>query len=47
MIEENSMEMEELNKTAESMYSSGEVAAKTLDRMNEVNRKAQSAICCP
>ena len=44
MIEENSMEMEELNKTAEGMYSSSEVAAKTLDTMDEVNRKAQSAI---
>lgn len=44
MIEESSMEMEGLNKTAESMYSSSEVAAKTLDRMDEVNRKAQQAI---
>ena len=44
MIEENSMEMEELNKTAEGMYSSSEVAARTLDTMEEVNRKAQSAI---
>lgn len=44
MIEENNMEMEELNKTAESMYASSEVAAKTLDRMDEVNRKAQAAI---
>ena len=44
MIEENSMEMEELNKTAEGMYSSSEVAAQTLDKMDEVNRKAQQAI---
>ncbi len=44
MIEENSMEMEELNKTAEGMYSSSEVAARTLDTMEEVNRKAQNAI---
>lgn len=44
MIEESNMEMEGLNKTAESMYSSSEVAAKTLDKMDEVNRKAQQAI---
>ena len=44
MIEENSMEMETLNKTAEGMYSSSEVAARTLDTMDEVNRKAQNAI---
>lgn len=44
MIEESSVEMEELNKTAEGMYSSSEMAAKTLDVMDEVNRKAQSAI---
>lgn len=44
MIEENSAGMEELNRTAEGMYSSSEVAARTLDTMEEVNRKAQSAI---
>ena len=44
MIEESSVEMEELNKTAEGMYSSSGVAAKTLDVMDEVNRKAQNAI---
>lgn len=44
MIEENSMEMEDLNRTAEGMYSSSEAAAETLDKMDEVNRKAQKAI---
>ncbi|MCI8326533.1 MAG: methyl-accepting chemotaxis protein [Lachnospiraceae bacterium] len=44
MIEENNMEMEELHKTAENMYASSEVAVKTLDAMEEVNRKAQCAI---
>ena len=44
MIEENSMEMEELHKTAEGMYSSSEVAASALSTMDTVNRKAQQAI---
>lgn len=44
MIEENGVEMEDLHKTAESMYTSSEEAAKTLDDMNQVNRKAQKAI---
>lgn len=44
MIEENSMEMEDLHKTAERMYSSSEVAAATLNTMDTVNRKAQQAI---
>ena len=44
MIEENNLEMEDLHRTAESMYTSSEVAAETLDTMNEVNRKAQEAI---
>lgn len=44
MIEENSMEMEDLHKTAEGMYASSEEAAKILDAMSEVNRKAQKAI---
>lgn len=44
MIEENNMEMESLHKTAEGMYASSEVAVKTLDTMNKVNRKAQNAI---
>lgn len=44
MIEENSTEMENLHKMAEGMYTSSGVAAKTLDTMDEVNRKAQQAI---
>lgn len=44
MIEENSMEMEDLHKTAEGMYASSEEATKTLDDMEQVNRKAQKAI---
>ena len=44
MIEENNMEMDELRKTAESMFTSSEVAVKTLDTMEHVNRKAQQAI---
>ena len=44
MIEENNLEMEDLHRTAESMYTSSEVAAETLDTMNEVNWKAQEAI---
>lgn len=44
MIEENSIEMDELHNMAESMYSSSEVAAATLNTMDAVNRKAQEAI---
>lgn len=44
MIEENSMEMDELHNTAEGMYTSSEVAATTLNTMDSVNRKAQEAI---
>lgn len=44
MIEENNMEMEDLRRTAESMFTSSEVAVKTLDTMEAVNRKAQRAI---
>ncbi|MDE6387563.1 MAG: methyl-accepting chemotaxis protein [Lachnospiraceae bacterium] len=44
MIEENSIEMDELHKTAEGMYTSSEVAATTLNTMDTVNRKAQEAI---
>lgn len=44
MIEENNMEMDELRKTAESMFTSSEVAVRTLDTMEHVNRKAQQAI---
>lgn len=44
MIEENSLEMDELHKMAEGMYTSSEVAANTLNTMDEVNRKAQKAI---
>lgn len=44
MIEENNMEMEELHRTAEGMYTSSEEAARTLDTMADVNLKAQQAI---
>lgn len=44
MIEENVMEMDELHKTAEGMYTSSEVASTTLNTMDAVNRKAQEAI---
>lgn len=44
MIEENSIEMDELHNTAEGMYTSSGVAATTLDTMDAVNRKAQKAI---
>lgn len=44
MIEENSMEMDDLHKMAEGMFTSSEVAANTLNTMDEVNRKAQDAI---
>lgn len=44
MIEENNMEMEDLRRTAENMFTSSEVAVKTLDTMEAVNRKAQRAI---
>ncbi len=44
MIEENNAEMDVLHETAESMYHSSEVAAKTLDTMDEVNQRAQKAI---
>lgn len=44
MIEENNTEMEELRKTAESMFTSSEEAVATLDMMENVNRKAQQAI---
>lgn len=38
MIEENNMEMEDLRRTAENMFTSSEVAAKTLDTMETVIR---------
>lgn len=44
MIEENSLEMDDLHKTAEGMYASSQVAASTLNTMDVVNRKAQQAI---
>ena len=44
MIEENNSHMDELREMAEGMYSSSEVAATTLNTMDEVNRKAQQAI---
>lgn len=44
MIEENNAEMDELHQMAENMFHSSEVAAKTLDTMDEVNQRAQEAI---
>lgn len=44
MIEENSTQMDELHKTAESMYTASELASTTLSTMDSVNRKAQDAI---
>lgn len=44
MIEENNAQMDQLHKTADGMYHASEVAAATLDAMDEVNQKAQKAI---
>lgn len=44
MIEDSNAQMDELHKMAENMYSSSEEAARTLNTMDAVNRKAQDAI---